>query len=336
MPANLTPQFIKARAEFQKAITPEEKLECLNNMMALIPKHKGTDKLQGEIRRRIAEVKRDLTAPKKASKRSHGYKIPREGGAQLVVLGPPNAGKSQLLTHLTRAQTDVAVYPFTTHKPIPGMMKFEDIQFQLVDMPPITKDYMEPWMIDVVRAADAAILMLDLTSDDLLDHADVIKGRLDKVRIHLVAKETEETEETEEEELRLTAATFLPTMVLCNKIDCPGADQRLEIVREFYADHKVLPVSALHGTGLGTFGREVFDFVRVLRVYTKEPGKKADMEQPYVLPIGATVLDAAEMVHQDFRKNLKYARIWGTGVHDGQSVKRDHVLHDRDVIELHI
>ncbi|MEW6357200.1 MAG: GTPase [Planctomycetota bacterium] len=333
MPANLTPQFIKAREEYQKAVSSEDKLECLKNMMALIPKHKGTEKLQGDIRRRISEVKRELSAPKKTSKRSHGYKVPREGGAQLVVLGPPNVGKSQLVARVTHAQPEVADYPFTTHRPIPGMIKFEDIQFQLVDLPPITKDFMEPWMVDVIRAADGAILMLDLTSDDLLDHAETIKSRLDNMRIHLVPAKPKQTDD---EELRLTAAKFLPTMILCNKHDLPGADENLDVVREIYANYLVLSVSAIQGTGLEDFGRKVFDFVGVIRVYTKEPGSKADMAQPYVLPIGATVLDAAEMVHQDFRKNLKYARIWGMGVHDGQAVKRDHILHDRDVIELHI
>jgi len=334
MPANLTPQFIRAREEYQKASTPVEQLECLKRMMQLIPKHKGTDKLQGDIRRRVAEVKRELSAPKKQAKRGHSYKIPKEGGAQLVILGPPNAGKSQLLTHLTRANSEVAEYPFTTHLPIPGMMKFEDIQFQLVDTPPITRDYMESWMLDVVRPADAALLMLDLSQDDLLDHAEAITERLAKVRIHLVAQKPDFEDE---EEARLTPEVYIPTLVLCNKVDLPDAPEQFEAVRELYdKEYTLLPVSAKDGKGIEDFGKTVFDFCRVIRVYTKEPGRKPDFDQPYVLPIGATLLEAAAMVHKDFYDNLKYARIWGTGVHDGQSVKRDHVLSDKDLIELHI
>lgn len=333
MPANLTPQFIKARAAFSQAKTPEEKLECLKEMMITIPKHKGTEKMQGDIKRRISEMKREQETQKR-SKRGISYKIPKEGAGQLVILGAPNVGKSQLLTRLTRAHSEVAEYPYTTHQAVPGMMPFEDIQFQLVDTPPITKDFMHTWMCDVIRPADAGLLVLDLSSDDLLDHAETIRDRLAKVRIHLVPQKPAPKEE---EELRLTPEVYLPTLVVCNKADLPGASDRFEMVRELYGkEFRAFSVSAKTGAGLDGFSRTVFDFVGVIRVYTKEPGQKADLAQPYVLPIGSTVFDAAAMVHKDFQDNLKYARIWGTGVHDGQAVKRDHVLHDKDVIELHI
>ena len=98
----------------------------------------------------------------------------------------------------------------------------------------------------------------------------------------------------------------------------------------------MMAVSAEKGTGLEELRRRIYDMLDILRVYTKAPGEKPDFADPIILGTGDTMADAAESVHKDFRARLKYVRVWGSGKRDGIMVKRDHVLEDGDVIELHM
>src|SRR6266850_5887293 len=167
MPANLTPQYKKAEEQYRRAQTPEEELRCLELMLREIPKHKGTDKLQAELKAKISKARQETEHAKKVGKRGHhGPHIQRQGAGRAIILGGPNAGKSQLLTRLTRATPEVAPYPFTTREPHVGMMEWEDVKMQLIDTPPITADFMEGYLSSMVRAADAAVLMIDLGDDD--------------------------------------------------------------------------------------------------------------------------------------------------------------------------
>jgi hypothetical protein len=329
MPANLTPQYIKAEKEFKAARTIEEKIACMENMLALIPKHKGTDHMQADLKRRLAQLRREQAEGRPAGKRAPPvYKIEKGGAGQVILLGPPNAGKSQLLKSLTNANVAVAEYPFTTQVPQPGMARFEDIQIQLVDTPAVTEDYFEPWLPDLVRRADAALLVADLGEDGLLDALEVVIRRLEQVKLCLVSEAPPDAAE----QLR----TFRRAAIVANKVDLAGAADRLDALREFYAGKfEIWPVSGTMGEGLDVLPRRLFDFLRLIRVYTKEPGKKPDLDAPYTLPAGSTVLDLAIGVHREFEQTLKSARIWGSGKYEGIHVKRDHLLQDKDVVELH-
>jgi len=322
MPANLTPEFIKARARFFKATTNEEKLAALEDMQSTIPKHKGTEKMRADIKRKIARLGDAEIRAKKGHSSGHDN-IPKEGAGQAVLVGPPNSGKSSLVAALTNAKPEVAEYPFSTLVPIPGMMKFEDVGIQLVDLPPLSDEYTEPWVYNLIRAADIVVLVLPLDEIDLLDeYLGDLRRMLSERHLELAAERA-----AGEERVRI-----LPTRIALTKADAlPGAD---ELLGELPFPGVV--TSVVSGEGLDSFRRMIFDALHVLRVYTKLPGKKPDLEEPYTLPVGATVLDAVRTVHRDFAEHLKYVRVWGSGRFDGQQVPTDHRLADGDIIEIHV
>jgi ribosome-interacting GTPase 1 len=330
MAANLTPQYLEAEAEYKKAQTAEERLACLKKMYSLVPKHKASEKLQADLKTKISEAKEEVEHERKHPKKAGvSYKIPKQGAGQYVLVGGPNTGKSRLLTRLTRATPEVAPYPFTTREPLPGMMEWEDVHVQLIDLPPITADFMEGFVSSMVRSADAALLCIDLSDDDGPFAAQAVLDRLAQTKTELVGEKPATREDPTIEHIR--------KMVVANKTDLPGAADRLDIVRELFAARfPIHVVSAEHGAGMEELRTAIYRFLNVLRVYTKQPGKPPDMTSPFTCPVGSTLVEMAALVHRDFAENLKSARIWGTGVFDGQTVKRDHVMQDRDVVELHL
>jgi len=330
MPANLTAQYLKAEEAYRRATTPEEELECLQVMLAEIPKHKGTDKLQADLKAKIAKVKRELQAERKSGKKTRGFRIPRQGAGTAVIIGGPNAGKSQLLRALTHATPEVAPYPFTTQVPIPGMMPYQDVFVQLVDTPPITSDFMEPYTQGLIRGSELALLMVDLGDDSGIEQCQEVLDRLQNTKTRLGVRSY-----LDENDIGLS---YTQTFLVPNKIDLPDARERLELFHELCRwEFPEYVISAQEGLGLEPLREAIYRAMDVVRVYSKLPtAKEADRERPFTLRRGSTVLDMAEQVHKDFGERLKFARVWGEAVHDGTVVKGDYVLHDGDVVELHV
>jgi small GTP-binding protein len=338
MPANLTPQYLAAEQRFKEAVTPQEKIEALEEMLAVMPKHKGTDKLHADLRRRLAKLRTEAARKHGVSKASAIYTVQKEGAGQIVLVGAPNVGKSSLLARLTHATPEIADYPFTTRLPQPGMMPYENILIQLIDMPPIDEQFYEPWMGGILRQADFALLVVDLSSDELLEEVEVVLQVLERSKIRLAGKVPAEAQPESASELPHRA------LIIGNKLDVPNARDNLQILREFYEGRfEIQAVSAATGEGLGALGPILFERLDVIRIFTKVPGKKVDLSSaPFVLKHGSTVLDAARAVHRDFVLSLKFARAWSSEKSkrsvkfDGQMVERTHQLEDGDILELHV
>ncbi len=325
MPANLPPQYFEAEKRFRLAKSPEEKIAALEEMLAIMPKHKGTDHLRADLRARIAKLTQ--LAAKKSGAHRASMAIEKEGAAQIVVIGLPNAGKSQLVASITNASPTVAEYPFTTQSATPGMMEFENIQIQLIDTPPLTPQPIEWWLRHILIRADALLVVVDLNDAPLAQMKDITE-QLEKTRIGLGKRKSEEEADVLYQK---------KTLIVGNKLDLDNAHENYIALKNRYADQlSVISVSTKEGIGLEELKCAIYQMLDIIRVYTKTPGEKPDFTDPIVLERGSTLEAAAAAVHKDFARQLKYARLWGSGKHDGVMVKRDHVLQDGDVIELHL
>jgi ribosome-interacting GTPase 1 len=330
MPANLPPQYIELEKEYRAEKDPVLRLELLQRMLAEIPKHKGTDHLVGELKQKISRLKKQDKQKKSGAKRHDAPDhVPREGIAQYALVGPPNGGKSSLLAAMTNAIPEIAEFAFTTRKPLPGMTDYEGVQLQLIDLPPVCSQFCENWVTNVVRVADIALLVLSLGDDDILDSYEDTITRLEQGKIILNNDPPAMDQSVSIMDKR--------TILIANQMDQDGADDRLAIMREVMElRFPMVKVSAKTGENLDQLKKMMFSILGKIRVYTKTPSQEADLTDPVVLSYGATVADAAKVIHKDFAHSLQFAKIWGAHTFDGQRVKGDFEVHDGDVLEFHL
>jgi small GTP-binding protein len=327
MPANLTPQYYDAEKRFRAARGPFEKIAALEEMLSVMPKHKGTDHLRAELRTRIAKLSQ--LAVKKSGGQRASMTVEKEGAAQVAIVGLPNSGKSQLLTSLTNASPDVGDYPFTTQSATPGMMEYRDIKIQLIDTPPLSSQAIQWWLPPILRQADALLLVVSL-AEEPVSQVTTLREQLKKIRITTGNRE----QPTEDSEVLTWSKKAL---LVGNKADLDsGGRNQQSLESEYQAELPLTTVSSLDGSSLNELKSRLYRLLDIIRVYTKAPGKKPDLTDPVVLPVGSTLADAATAVHKDFAAKLRYARIWGSGKHDGVMARRDHILKDGDIIELHL
>jgi ribosome-interacting GTPase 1 len=329
MPANLTPQYSKAEEAFRRAQSAAERLECLEVMLQLIPKHKGTEKLQADLKTKMKEVRAEVETERHAPK-SVGkvYRFPRQGAAQAVIVGGPNAGKSRILRELTKAEPEVAPYPFTTREPLPGMMSWEDVAVQLIDTPPITDSHFEPYLLNLVRSADLVLLAFDGSSDDAPEQTVHVLQQFAQ-RHTLLSDHTGFDADD-------FAKVHVKTLLVVTRGSDPDALERVAFLREMTpVPFSVVPVELDDAAAREALRSTVFQAVDVIRIYTKSPGKPADYSSPFTIPQGGTVEDLAAKVHRDLAEKVKSARVWNHGSADPHTVGKDHVLADRDLVELH-
>lgn len=341
MPANLSPEYKAAEAAFRSARDPRERLDALREMLRTIPKHKGTDHLQADIKHRIKELSEEIEGPRKggAARSGPALVIRPEGAAQIALIGPPNSGKSALHARLTGSNAHVAPYPFTTQYPEPGMMPHEDIHLELVDLPAISPEHPVPWLAGTLQTADACLLVMDLGEPSCVEQLQAVHAALREKRVTLTehwspAGTGPETAGERDED---PFALRLPTLMLANKADAVAdIEAELDAFRELTGvRYPALAVSAINGHGLGEIGPWLFLHLCIVRVYTKAPGKPPEKGRPFTLRLGQTVEDVARLVHKDVARSFRYARVWGKSGFEGQQVGREHAVADGDIVELH-
>jgi ribosome-interacting GTPase 1 len=343
MPANLSPEYKKAEQAYRAARDERERLDCLKEMLRTIPKHKGTEHLQADIKSRIKTLTDELSGPRKGGKRSGPvHSIRPEGAAQIALLGPPNSGKSSLHARLTGSRAQIGPYPHSTHEPMAGMLPYADISFQLVDLPAISSDFVAPWIQTALQSADAALLVVDPSDPASPEAISVVLELLAAKKVSLTAdwpsngatRASESVENgTEDDPFRL----HLPTLLVANKSDLAAGREDLEALAELAdVDFPRLAVSVETGEGLDRIAQFLFGHLGIVRVYTKLPGKPPEQDRPFTVRRGATVLDVATLVHREIAGSLRYARAWGREVYDGQQVGPEHLVADGDIVELHM
>lgn len=331
MPTNLPPEYYKIEKLYKEATDHAEKIELLEEMMSKIPKHKGTDHLRADLRRRLSKMKTSAQTSKKGvSRQASVYNIRKEGAAQIVVVGAPNVGKSSLVASQTNANPEVSPAPFSTWGPTPGMMSIENVQVQLIDTPPLNPDHVEADMYNLLRKCDMILLMVDLHTDPV-EQLEESMELLAQQRIapdHLADRYKDE----------IRRFFYKPCLVLANKCDDESDEEVYEIFRELLeGDCPMMPISVATGRNIDAMKQAVYNRLGIMRVYSQAPGEKAKPDLPFVLPIGSTVEAFAAKVHQDFAENMKSARVWGkSAAFEGQTVSREHVLQDGDIVELNM
>ena len=325
MPANLTPDYLKAEQWFKTATTNEEKILALEKMLQVIPKHKGTEKMQAELKKKLSHF-REASTQKKAGTHTDIFHVPRGGAGQVVLLGTPNSGKSSIVAALTNAKVNVANFPYATNAPVPGIVEYEDIQIQLIDMPPITADFVAPGQVGTYRNCDIIAIVIDLSSD--------VNEQMNICLDFLESKSLLIDNETPSQDGQGNAMGK-KAFCICTKSDIAKEGSFENLKKSCKYPFGFIRISAEEFEGLEELTLKMFEMLEIIRVYAKPPGKPADMKEPFTLPIGSTVMDLATHIHRHMAENLKSARIWGTGVHDGQSVHLNHILHDKDIVELH-
>jgi len=325
MPANLTPEYFKAERWFREATTTDEKILALEQMLSVMPKHKGTDHLKADLRRKLSKLK-EAPVQKGHGKHVDIFHMPRSGAGQIALIGTPNSGKSSIVAALTNAKVHVADFPFATTAPVPGMVMFEDVPIQLVDTPPITADFISPGQVGTYRNCDVVGIVIDLSAD-VEEQLGICLDFLESRKLLIDA----EAPAVDEHGNALAKKAFC----ICTKSDIaiPGAVEKLKQSCKY--PFEVVEISTKTGAGLEELSAMFFRLLGIIRIYAKPPGKPADMSDPFTLPAGSTVMDLATAIHRELAGKLKFARIWGTGVYNGQNTQRNHVLNDKDIIELH-
>jgi small GTP-binding protein len=331
MPANLPPHYYELEREFNKETDPHEKLRLAKELLALMPKHKGTDKLQAEMKAKISRLKKQI----EEGGRGHGVHrvdlhshIEKEGAAQIILIGPPNSGKSSLLESLTNAKPLVADYPYATREPVTGMMSYETVHFQLIDTPSISEQQFPNYLPNLIRQADLVALVADLSASVPIAGLEVILRLTDEKAIILTSNPPEKAENPR--------YSYKKTIIVANKCFEDETGKRQQILRQRFPDFTIIPTSILDDESLERFKAAVFGAMGIIRVYTKRIGHEVEYKDPIILPVGGTVEQAAVMLHKDFAYKLQFAKVWGKGKFEGQRVKNNFVLSDGDIIEFHI
>jgi uncharacterized protein len=331
MPANLPPQYYELERQFSKETDLAEKLRLAKELLAMMPKHKGTDKLQAELKAKISKLKTQIEGGAKKHGTHHAdtfSHIDKEGAAQIILVGPPNSGKSSILESCTNAKPLIGDYPYTTHEPLTGMMTYETVQFQLIDTPPISEEQLPPFLPNLIRQADIAVYVGDILEMDFEKQFGIIGKILEEKNIILSPAVIKADINPK--------FSYKETIIAAHKYSGPEDEGRLKQIQQAFPEFAVVATSIIDDDLLVNLKKAIFVALNIIRVYTKRVGHEPEFIDPIILPIGSTVGEAAILLHKDFAYKLQFAKVWGKGKFEGQRVKNNYTLSDEDIIEFHI
>jgi len=344
MPVNAPVEYFKAEEKFLSARSRDEKIKYLEEMIRLLPKHKSSENVLRNLRKKLAKL-RSQQEKKAVSKPK--FVIKKEGAGQVCLMGLTNSGKSTLLKQLTNVDVEIANYAYTTKEPVVGMMRYEDVQIQLIEIPStFTNDVMS-----VVRNCDGIVFVLD--GEKNLDEQ---KQRLleimqnSKIKINEKPKDIKIEKKTlggieirggyrirgsiDDVKQILLASGYSNCLVIVNEnVDIEDIMDAMD--RSLVYKNAVYLVTKRKDIDFERIKEEIWSMLSLIRIYTKSPGKSPE-KNPITLPVGSCVRDAASMIHKDFLSRFKFARVWGKSVKfNSQKVGLDHVLADKDILEIH-
>ena len=301
MPTNVPPQYRDAEQRFREAVSVQGKIAALQEMLQIMPKHKGTDHLKAQLRARLSKLMSDLeTSSGGKGGRTEQFSLPKEGAGRSTLIRPTNVGKALLLSSATGAKTKVGSYELSTQEPIPGMYPYNDIYIQMVDTPPIDNIATQSRLYGLLRTSDIFVFVADLTNNPV-DQTENSFKELEEWGFKLLEK-GQYTDEDDQ-------FTSKPTIIVCNKADIPGALDNYEYMETHYGGKFPLIMASAHEeVGLDELAEELFTSLKIIRIYTKSPRERLEdftNENPVVLPNGSTVGEAAQQVHKELSHGLK-------------------------------
>lgn len=304
MPINAGPEYFAAKLRYETARTTRDRMKYLQEMISAAPKHKSSEHLLAQLRKKLADLKKELlTNSKKKAGGSGGggWAIRKEGDAQVVLIGYPSSGKSTLLSRLTNAKPLIADYPYTTQEPEIGTMKYSNVDIQLVEVPAIAEGTSESEkgsaLFSIIRNADGIVLVVD--ARDFQRQLSMVMNELKKAGI--------------------TGKPSLAVVTKGSRADAVGnIEPRVKTIED--KDVEVLK-------------REIWEMLGRMRAYTRK-GERTE-ERPMVMRKESTVRDFTNMIHKELLADFRFARVWRKGSpYSGQRVGLDFVLKDEDTVEI--
>jgi len=317
MPANLPRIYHKKEEKLRFAESPEEKISILKEMLAVMPKHKGTDNLRAELNSKIAKLKKEVRKKPKVH-RHDVYTVAKDGIGQVIMMGPPNSGKSTILSKLTNAKPHIAPYPYTTKRPDVGMIEYENVKIQLVDTPPLCENFHPPWLLALGRSSDLLIGLIDGSKNGKEKIEQLLK-LLEEGNMFIQSRDFYKGEELMQK----------PSFIMVTRSE----KNSLSVLKREYEDRLDFIGFPLD-MNIDSLKKRIYEALGVIRIYTKPPGKKADFSEPIVLEKSATVLDAAYEIHKDFAERMRYTRLWRSDEPPRQ-IGADQNLREGDIVEFH-
>jgi hypothetical protein len=298
MPTNPGYEYIAAEKKYLQAQGLDEKIKCLEEVIRTAPKHKSSENLIAQLRLRMAKLKA-MQEKEKKQKKGHSMGVKREGDSQVTILGLTNSGKSSLLASLTESKVKISEIPFTTLVPEIGALHLDGIIVQLVEIPARLDDRE---LLSIVKTSDLVLVVVTSLAE-LLEIAKAFKD----------------------------ANVQTKRLIVLNKTDTLSKEE----LNKFNAVNPI-KISAKNKTGLDELKQKIFENINLIRIYTKEPGKKPS-DRPIIIKKNSSIRDLAEKIRKDFPDRFLKAKIWGASAKfPSQTVGIEHILHDRDIVEMYL